>query len=297
MKIWLANLLAILVAVVLIPNLATAQIENNASYCDVLSASPPSSCSPGISETVYDSTPLSFQGAYGEVYSSTGYYHYVGSGTSTGYLGPTFWSGNSAVGSGTTSDTIMLTGGTGTGQGAAILKFSQASNAPGTVVYTVPGLVDNNPYQGSNFSATLEIGSPYVWPGGGWGAQYFQGWDFTGNPQYTTSLSGSTNYTFDQTKQTLTIPFSFVYGASGPLSTSFSFRSFDGAIVQMDVSLSFELPPGTIMTAASGTQYPVTYISGSSGGGATDGPLPLWAIGALGVGLVSIASRRLKNAT
>jgi len=42
----------------------------------------------------------------------------------------------------------------------------------------------------------------------------------------------------------------------------------------------------------------ITVTGGSSGSSdnSTDGPIPLWAIGALGVGLVGIASRRLKRA-
>ena len=35
---------------------------------------------------------------------------------------------------------------------------------------------------------------------------------------------------------------------------------------------------------------------GSGNGGDSDGPLPLWALGALGAGLLGIASRRLKKA-
>jgi hypothetical protein len=41
----------------------------------------------------------------------------------------------------------------------------------------------------------------------------------------------------------------------------------------------------------------ITVTGGSSGSSSnsTDGPLPLWALGALGAGLVGIASRRLKK--
>ncbi|MGO9991067.1 MAG: kelch repeat-containing protein [Steroidobacteraceae bacterium] len=46
------------------------------------------------------------------------------------------------------------------------------------------------------------------------------------------------------------------------------------------------------VTAGSGGGGP----GGGSGGGSTDGPLPLWALYALGAGLVGIASRRLKKA-
>ncbi len=57
------------------------------------------------------------------------------------------------------------------------------------------------------------------------------------------------------------------------------------------------------VTSASGTiqnsttiTIAVTASSSGRSGGTTDGPIPLWALGALGAGLVGIASRRLRRA-
>jgi hypothetical protein len=290
-----------LVALGLIPSRGTAQIQNSVSYCDVLSPSgPPSPCSPGIGVTVTDATPVVFAGQYGGIYSSYSYDHYVGNVTSTGYDGTLFWSGNQGSVSGNMSDTVTLSGGTGTGQGVAILTFNQASNAPGPVVYLPPQTTDTNPYQGSQFTANLAIGSPFVWPGGGWGAYYQQTWTFASSPQYSNYVGGgsNTNYIFDPIAQTLRIPFSFVYGVSGPLSTRFSITSNYGAIVHLDVSVSFELPPETTMTATSGTSYKVAYAGGTGGGNddsTTDGPLPLWSFGVLGAALIFMAARRRRT--
>jgi hypothetical protein len=51
------------------------------------------------------------------------------------------------------------------------------------------------------------------------------------------------------------------------------------------------MTPGAILVATSGTNY----SSATSNTSATDGPLPLWALGALGAGLVWIASRQIKK--
>jgi hypothetical protein len=40
-----------------------------------------------------------------------------------------------------------------------------------------------------------------------------------------------------------------------------------------------------------------TGIPSAAGHNTTDGPIPLWALGALGAGLVGIATRRFKKAT
>jgi len=47
----------------------------------------------------------------------------------------------------------------------------------------------------------------------------------------------------------------------------------------------------------SGTPQPATCVSieGQVEQSATDGPIPLWTLGALGAGLLGIASRRLKR--
>jgi hypothetical protein len=75
------------------------------------------------------------------------------------------------------SDQVTFSGDGGSGSGTLILTFNQITTASsGMVVFSAPGLADNNPYQGGNFSANPSIGSPYVWPGSGQCAEYPQGW-------------------------------------------------------------------------------------------------------------------------
>jgi hypothetical protein len=51
------------------------------------------------------------------------------------------------------------------------------------------------------------------------------------------------------------------------------------------------MTPGAVLVSQSGTDY-----SSAATTGDTDGPMPLWALGALGAGLLGIASRKLKKA-
>jgi len=60
--------------------------------------------------------------------------------------------------------------------------------------------------------------------------------------------------------------------------------------------LSFSVTGGNGVLFPANDVVAVALTSNSGGGGATDGPLPPWALGMFGAGLVGIASRRLRNA-
>jgi hypothetical protein len=77
-------------------------------------------------------------------------------------------------------------------------------------------------------------------------------------------------------------------GAYGGVTSAVT---YDTAVAQVNASLTFQLPAGATLTAASGTQYPVTY-SGSNPGNSVDAPLPLWAMVALGCALLVLSLRR-----
>jgi hypothetical protein len=53
---------------------------------------------------------------------------------------------------------------------------------------------------------------------------------------------------------------------------------------------------GSATSCTDGNLTAQTCLGGSNSDNTTDGPIPLWALGALGAGLVGIASRRLKRA-
>jgi hypothetical protein len=266
-------------------------LVNTGNYCDELGPGYTNPCTPGISVSAPNSAPIVFTGAYGGVTSTVTYDTIVAEVSTTGYITPASWSGSGGGTAERTVDTVTISGGSGSASGVMILTLSQFSTSPGPVDFSTGGLVDNNPYQEAAVSVNPAIGSPDTWPGGGWSADFSQSWQQTSSPQISTSFSGSSSATYNPLTQQIIVPFTFVYGVAAPLSVNANLQSNDGAVAQVNASLTFQLPAGATLTAASGTQYPVTY-SGSNPGNSVDAPLPLWAMVALGCALLILSLRR-----
>jgi hypothetical protein len=61
------------------------------------------------------------------------------------------------------------------------------------------------------------------------------------------------------------------------------------------VNLSFSVTAGNGVLFPANDLLAISLTPVSAGGAATDGPLPPWALGIFGAGLIGIASRRLRD--
>jgi uncharacterized repeat protein (TIGR01451 family) len=104
-------------------------------------------------------------------------------------------------------------------------------------------------------------------------------------------VTGSSTSGCTQSGQTVSCTVGSVSkGASDSLTLVFQPSS------ALNGNLSFSVTAGNGVLFPANDVLAISLTSVSGSGGATDGPLPLWALGMFGAGLIGIASRRLRNA-
>ncbi len=257
----------------------SASLLNNVGYTDE------NGSSSSLSST--NSNPLVITGATGSISSSIDYLSFSGQ-TST-KEGPANSDGNSTLGGKSSSfgraiDSLTFVG--------APYPFT------GTLVVTLTNVSASGTNAFGNNSAYADV---TLVPGAGTAVHF----EVLANEFYGSPTILSQNYctacSYDPSTGRMVIPFTF-YNSSGPYNLQLvaSVTSNLGGNAGVSGSVTyFTLPCGVSISSASGASYPVQYIGtcqNNGGGNSSDGPMPPWALGALGVGLLGIASRRLKKA-
>jgi hypothetical protein len=262
-------------------------LSNSAQYCETTYQV---NCSSPESETVTNSTPIVISGTVGGVSSTVNYNAFSAQSASTIEA---LSNGNYLVSGGSvlqaTSDSATFSGGTGTGSGVAILT--------GTLSAASVGNVTTN----SGESLTVTDGSSGTSYGGAYALQssvYLNNNDATVS---NLSCSQSSACTYNSAAQQLLVPFTFTYGATTTIQVTIQANSDvlnppapASSSAAANLKLSFVLPACTTISAQSGTAYAVSSSGGNCGSSApaTDGPLPLWSIVALGGMLLVVGTRR-----
>lgn len=274
--------------------LAPPSLSNTVTYSDWTSAS--AICSLPIqppnysttTQTTTNSDPVALSGVSGSASSTVTYLGAAIQIVTTGC--PNIMSGSTASVRSQTNDILTFLGGTGSGGGTVVMSFgnSQVASSVTNYNYLSDGYYEMN--------AEMDAG-----PGSG-NNLFNSGYSVSVVEGSMSSSQGcsSGGCSFNAATNQYLVPFSFPYGV--PLHFGFNedgAGAGNGYLVNFTGAVSFIIPCGTTITAASGVNYPVQYsptgaCSTNSGGSgaAADAPIPPWALGMLAATLVGITLRR-----
>jgi MYXO-CTERM domain-containing protein len=209
--------------------------------------------------------------------------------------------------------------------GGSAAFISAVIAASGGVVYDTPNNLDNPPFSGTHILSANDFYALRMnWYGAQAWVHYLNVTDFAGSNQWalpTTVDSPSSNasppsQSSSQMAQLFYGGLGQVAGSSITTTHNSSFNLFKhmqsaGYVSGTEVSgdplhesaWSFDTSTGSqnavVQTKLFGSYYALAVSPGQVSGAntsvsSTDGPLPWWAIGALGAGLIGVARRRLK---
>jgi hypothetical protein len=267
---------------------AAQSLSNEVLICNFASGCAASGANAFQIVTVSNTTPVTITGSHAAGTGTVGYTNSSGQVSSTGSSPPGTNEAYEAAVEQSSDDVLIFSGAATTGSGQAILKITSATNSQGA-----PDV------GGAQFSAQVSLlagnGESY------YGTVASSSTNGAAAPLALNGCGSNGACAFNSVSDELSITIPVVYGVPTIVSNTMSITAANAASGSYTVALSFVLPACTVVTSASGTSYPVQYVASpscpASEPATSDGPMPAWALGVLGIGLIGIGARGTKKAS